>query len=77
MTGFFDRFRHGTLRELLSSYIDGEVSDSERSRVESHLSRCEECRQELESLRLTVAALRQLPEVQTTRSFAISAPPEC
>ena len=76
MTGLFDRFRHGKLRELLSSYIDDEVSDSERRRVERHLSRCEECRQELESLRLTVAALRQLPEVQTTRSFAISTAPE-
>ena len=76
MTGLFDRFRHGTLRKLLSSYIDGEVSDSERRRVERHMSRCEECRQEFESLRLTVSALRQLPEIQTARSFALSAVPE-
>ena len=76
LTEMFDRFRHGKLRELLSSYIDGEVSDSERRRVERHLSGCEECRRELESLRLTVAALRQMPEIQATRSFAISAPPE-
>lgn len=76
MLGFFDRFRHGGARTLLSSYIDGEVSDSERRRVERHLSQCEECRHELESLSLTVSALRQLPEIQTTRSFAISRAPE-
>ena len=76
MIELFDKFRHGKLRELLSSYIDDEVSDSERRRVERHLSTCEECRQELESLRVTVTALRQLPEIQTARSFAITAPIE-
>ena len=76
MIELFDKFRHGKLRELLSSYIDDEVSDSERRRVERHLPTCEECRQELESLRVTVTTLRQLPEIQTARSFAISAPPE-
>ena len=76
MRELFDRFRHGKLRELLSSYIDDEVSDSERRRVERHLSTCEECRQELDSLRVTVTALRQLPEIQTARSFAISAEPQ-
>ena len=75
MLGFFDRFRHRGMRELLSSYIDDEVSDSERRRVESHLSECDECRRELESLRMTVLALRRLPEIQTTRSFAISENP--
>ena len=75
MLGFFDRFRHRGMRELLSSFIDDEVSDSERRRVESHLSECDECRQELESLRMTVSALRRLPEIQTTRSFAISENP--
>ena len=76
MLGFFDRFRHGRLRALLSSYIDDEVSDSERRLIETHLSECEECRQELDSLRLTVSALRQLPEIQATRSFALSVEPE-
>ena len=75
MLGFLNRFRHGGTRDLLSSYIDGEVSTSERLRIERHLAVCEECRQELESLRLTVSALRQLPEVQTARSFAISERP--
>ncbi len=76
MIELFDKFRHGKLRELLSSYIDDEVSDSERRRVERHLPTCEECRQELESLRVTVTALRQLPEIQTARSFAITAEPQ-
>ena len=76
MLGFLDRLRHGKMRELLSSYIDGEVSDSERRRVERHLAECEECRQELESLRLTVSALRQLPEIQASRSFAVSEIPD-
>ena len=72
----FDRWRHRQLKELLSSYIDGQVTSGERDRVERHLAGCDECRQDLESLRLTVTALRGLPEIQTLRSFAVQTPPE-
>ena len=82
MRGFTDLFRflterrHSRLRELLSSYIDGEVTDAERARVEEHLATCDACREELESLRWTVSVLAEMPEVQTSRSFVFSTPPD-
>ena len=42
------------LNELLSSYLDDEVTTLERMRVESHLAQCAECRADLEGLRLVV-----------------------
>ena len=72
MIGFLGRGRHGRLRELLSSYIDGQVDDSEAGRIELHLGQCEECRVELESLRATVGLLQSLPELEVPRSFALS-----
>ena len=68
--------RHARLRELLSAYIDGEVSASETLRVEEHLARCQECRDELASLRSTVGLLRRLPELAVPRSFALSEAPQ-
>ena len=70
--GFWGSRRHGRLRELLSSYIDGQVDNSEASRVELHLGQCEDCRVELESLRATVGLLQSLPELELPRSFELS-----
>ena len=75
MRDLLDRLRYGRARTLLSSYIDGELSERERRRVERHLSECERCRWELESLRLTAELARGLPEVETSRSFALSSAP--
>lgn len=36
---------------LLSAYLDGELTDDEKTRLDSHLSACESCRLDLESLR--------------------------
>ncbi|MEO1245016.1 MAG: zf-HC2 domain-containing protein [Pseudomonadota bacterium] len=36
--------------ELLSGYIDGELTQQERQRVELHCERCEECRVDLAEL---------------------------
>ena len=79
MFGFIGIGRHRMLRTLLSSYIDGEVSAPEATRLEKHLSECEECRRELETLTATVHLLRELPELEPPRSFAqesVAAPPE-
>jgi len=42
------------LHELLSSYLDDEVTTLERLRVEGHLAQCAECRADLEALRALV-----------------------
>jgi anti-sigma factor RsiW len=55
------------LNELLSSYVDDDVSALERMRVESHLAQCEQCRADVEGLRRVVrraAALDDRPPQQ-------------
>ena len=67
---WFDR--HRRLRDQLSAYIDGALDPPAAGRLEAHLGECEGCRTELEQLRSTVAALRELSEAQVPRSFALS-----
>ncbi len=58
--------------ELLSAYLDDEVSAAERALVEAHLSTCESCRLELESLEWTANLLRRLPVVKPPRTFYVT-----
>lgn len=53
----------GEVREILSPFLEGELAGEERSRVEGHLRTCESCRSDLDLLRHTVVALRELPEL--------------
>ncbi|MCH7998828.1 MAG: zf-HC2 domain-containing protein [Chloroflexi bacterium] len=64
--------RHRRLRDQLSAYIDGELDASAVERLERHLAACGRCRQEMEQLRATVAALQGLPAVDLPRSFTLS-----
>jgi anti-sigma factor RsiW len=57
--------------ELLSPYLDGQVTLLQRHAVEAHLSSCETCRAELEALRSLQFALRQLPHQEVPRSFVL------
>ena len=75
MIGFLASRKHSRLRGLLSAYIDGEVSESEAGLVEQHLAGCDRCRAELDSLRMTVGLLRELPLLAVPRSFALSEEP--
>jgi Putative zinc-finger len=59
-------------RDALSGYMDGRLNPEEAVRVEEHLNTCRGCREELESLRATVALLHRLPEVTPSRSFALA-----
>jgi anti-sigma factor RsiW len=63
--------RHRRFRDQLSAYIDDALGHSAARRLEAHLGECEGCRTELEQLRSTVAALRELPEAEVPRSFAL------
>ncbi len=64
--------RHRRLRDQLSAYIDGELDASAAERLERHLAECGRCRQEMEQLRATVAALQELPAVEPPRSSTLS-----
>src|SRR5262245_29015264 len=52
---------HSRTQSLLSPYLEGDLSPTERTRVESHVGACSECSAELRGLRATVALLRALP----------------
>lgn len=41
---------HQKIKELISSYHDGELDREERKEVEEHLAKCEECRRAYEEL---------------------------
>ncbi|HEU4798503.1 MAG TPA: zf-HC2 domain-containing protein, partial [bacterium] len=55
--------------ELLSAYIDDQVSPAERSHIETHLNQCAHCRGHLESLRGSVALVRGLDPVAAPEGF--------
>lgn len=63
--------RHDRLREKLSAYIDGQLAADEMGLIDEHLAACEACRRELDDLRLTVSAVREIPEVEAPRSFRL------
>ncbi len=58
-----DHGRHP--EELLATYVAGEASEGERTRVETLLSECTECRREVEFAVQARAALQSLPELNT------------
>lgn len=64
---------HNRMRELLSPFLDGQVTLEEQALVENHLATCEECARELEGLRWTVGLLHQVPLARVPRSFAVPA----
>jgi hypothetical protein len=57
--------------DLLSAYIDEQLSAAERSAFEERLGREPALRQALDELRATVHVLRTLPQVAPPRSFTL------
>lgn len=58
------------IREKLSAYLDGALSDAERRAVEVEISRSEEMRLELEALRAVSSAVKSLPKEPLPVGFA-------
>ena len=50
--------------ELISAYLDGELSADEHSKLSQHLGTCGECAAELEEVQVVRAAVRALPVVE-------------
>ncbi len=59
--------------ELLSAYIDGEISEAERTQIETALAADESVAWRLQTLRQMVRLLNELPGVAAPRSFALRA----
>lgn len=58
--------------ELLSAYLDEEVTLAERQLIEAHLPSCADCQKELASLRFTVALMQSLPPRPIPRPFYVT-----
>ena len=74
---FLRAFKRGHQRFLdkLSEYLDDRLDAEERARIEGHLEGCDQCRQELESLRETIGLLRRVSLVEPPRSFKLQEAP--
>lgn len=55
--------------EDLVAYLDGELDQASRQRLEQHLAECEHCSRSLEELRRAVEACRQLEVVEPGEDF--------
>ena len=58
--------------ELLSTYLDGQVTPQERGQVEQHLRACAGCADELRTLRYATTLLAATPPVRVPRAFTLS-----
>lgn len=65
---------HQDFQERLSAYLDGELTAQERDAVERHLSTCQACQWDLETLSQTVQWTRELPAVPVPHVFTIQVP---
>jgi anti-sigma factor RsiW len=62
---------HTRAEELISAYLDKQVSAEEKDFFERHLASCADCRAQLEATRSMIAALRAMPAVRAPRSFVL------
>jgi anti-sigma factor RsiW len=61
---------HKKLKILVSSYLDGEVDDKEKTEARSHLEACSECRRFVDHAKLMREEISALGEVKLANSFA-------
>ena len=59
--------------EMLSAYLDGEISRKDRERLEVRLLKDEDLSNTLEELRRTKQVIRSLPSMRTPRNYFVTA----
>ncbi len=59
----------GEVKELLSEYVDDVLDPKTKAIVDEHLSACEDCQQELVSLKALVSDLGSLESVEPPKDF--------
>ena len=57
------------IKKKLSAYLDGEISEEERTAIMEHLEQCEECRGELTSLSKVVDILSGIEGIEVSPYF--------
>ena len=60
---------HVEAQEKLSEYLDGELPPPARTAFETHLASCPACRQDVASLRTTLATLARLARAEPPANF--------
>ena len=58
-----------TIRNMISSYIDKDLNDIEKTELGKHLTECEQCREEYESMLDIIAVCGNLEEVELPQNF--------
>ena len=58
---------HQMVRDQLSEYMDGGLGEAARRRVDGHLAGCPPCAAYLDTLRVTVRGVQQLPAAKAPR----------
>ncbi len=56
--------KHDDIRDMLSGYIDGEVTAAEKAEIEEHLTTCAECSDALVELRKTIQLVKNIEETE-------------
>ena len=62
--------RHEEIQRLLHIYLDGMLNEKQRAEVESHLRLCENCRRELDYLRVVTRGIETYPQLEAPENFA-------
>ena len=62
--------RHEEIQRLLHIYLDDMLDEKQRTEVESHLRLCENCRRELDYLRIVARGIETYPRLETPPNFA-------
>ncbi|MBT3486409.1 MAG: zf-HC2 domain-containing protein [Desulfobacula sp.] len=57
------------IRQKLSAYQDGEVSQSQRDNIKAHLGNCDSCRKYLADLGQTYQLINSLPQIKPDPMF--------
>jgi anti-sigma factor RsiW len=60
---------HTTLQQLLSAYVDGELTNEESVLVREHLQHCAECTRSLREIQLIRTDLRSVAHVELRSTF--------
>ncbi len=55
---------HNSIRHRLSEYLDGAISDSEKTEIEDHLKTCTPCGNALMELRKTIEHVKTVEEIE-------------
>ena len=58
-----------TIRNMMSSYIDKDLNDIEKTEMEEHLAACEECKKEYMSLFDVIALCSNFEEIELPQNF--------